>query len=178
VVAEKPYGPNISVTKLECIGHVQKGMAARLRRLVQEKISTKLHDVKPLGGKACLTKSEIEKLQNYYGLTIRRNVNSLEAMRRALWAIFFHKLSTNEKPKHGLCSSGDDIWCKFKNSASSGLAYEHKYPLPAAVVDAIKPVFRDLASVDLLERCLYGKTQNPNESLNCVIWTRIPKTDF
>jgi hypothetical protein len=40
----------------------------------------------------------------------------------------------------------------LKNIASSGVAYEHKYSLPAAVMDAIKPVFRDLASVDLLNR--------------------------
>ena len=40
VVAEKPCGPNISVTKLECIVHVQKRMGARLRRLVKEKTGT------------------------------------------------------------------------------------------------------------------------------------------
>jgi hypothetical protein len=33
-------------------------------------------------------------------------------------------------------------------------------------MDAIKPVFRDVASVDLLKRCLHGKTHNPSESLN------------
>jgi hypothetical protein len=43
-------------------------------------------------------------------------------------------------------------------------------------MDAIKQVFRELASVDLLKWCLLGKTQNPNERLNSVIWTRIPKT--
>jgi hypothetical protein len=45
-------------------------------------------------------------------------------------------------------------------------------------MDELKPVFRDLSSVGLLKRCLHGKTQNPNESLNSVIWTRIPKTVF
>jgi hypothetical protein len=37
VVAEKPCGPNISVTNLECISHVQKRTGARMRRLVKEK---------------------------------------------------------------------------------------------------------------------------------------------
>jgi hypothetical protein len=127
VVAGKPYGPNISVTKLECIGYVQKRMGATLRRLVKEMARTKLHDSKALGGKDCLTQPEIDKLQNYYGLAIRSNVNSLEAMKKAVWATFFHRLLTNENPQHGLCPSGDDIWCKFKNSASSGVAYEHKH---------------------------------------------------
>jgi hypothetical protein len=81
-----------------------------------------LHDSKPLGGKGHLTQAEIDKLQNYYGLAIRRNVNNFEAMKRAVWGIFFHKLLTNEKPQHDLCPSGDDSWCKFKNSASSGVA--------------------------------------------------------
>jgi hypothetical protein len=153
-------------------------MGARLRRCVKEKTGTKSHDSKPLGGKDCLTQSEIDKLQNYYALAIKQNVNNLEAMKRAVWAITFHKLSTKEKPQHGLCTSGDDSWCKFKNSASSGLAYEHKHSLPAAVMDAIKPVFRGLASVDLLKRCLQGKTLNPNKSLNSILWTIIPKTVF
>jgi hypothetical protein len=89
VVAGKPYDPNISVTKSECTGHVQKGIRARLRRLVKDKTGRKLHDGQPLGGKGRLTQSEINKLQNYNGLAIRRNINNLEAMKRAVWAIFF-----------------------------------------------------------------------------------------
>jgi hypothetical protein len=59
-------------------------MGTRMRGLVKDKTGTKLHDSKPLGGKGRLTESEIEKLQNYYGLAIRRNVNNLEAMKRAV----------------------------------------------------------------------------------------------
>jgi hypothetical protein len=39
-------------------------------------------------------------------------------------------------------------------------------------------VFRDLASVHLPKRCLRGKTQNRNGSLNSAIWTRITRTLF
>jgi hypothetical protein len=39
-------------------------------------------------------------------------------------------------------------------------------------------VFRDLASVDFLKRCVHGEIQKPNESLKSVIWTGIPKTVF
>ena len=31
---------------------------------------------------------------------------------------------------------------------------------------------------EVLEKCLLGKTQNPNESLNTVIWSYIPKRIF
>jgi hypothetical protein len=37
VAVGKPYGLNITVTKLERKGRVQKGIGARLRRLVKEK---------------------------------------------------------------------------------------------------------------------------------------------
>jgi len=46
VIAEKPCGPKISVTNLECIGYVQKRMVVKLRRLVKEKIGTRVHDGK------------------------------------------------------------------------------------------------------------------------------------
>jgi hypothetical protein len=99
-------------------------------------------------------------------------------MKRAVWAVFFHKLLVNEKTQHGVCPSDGDSWCKFQNSASSEVACEHKHSLPAAVVDEIKPVCRDLAGVDPLKKCFHGKTHNPNEHVNSVIWTRISKTVF
>jgi hypothetical protein len=99
MVAGKPYDPTIAVTKLEYTGRVQKRNGARLRRLVQEKRGIKLHDSKPLGGRGCLTQSAIDKLQNYYGLAIRRNVNNLEVMKRAVWAVFFHKLLQMRYPR-------------------------------------------------------------------------------
>jgi len=87
----------------------------------------------------------------------------------------FCKLSMNEKHQNGLCPRDDDIWCKFKKGASPGLACQHKHSLLAAVMAAIKPLFRKLFSVDLLKRCVCGTTHNPNEGVNSIIWTRIPK---
>jgi hypothetical protein len=62
VVAGKPYDPNIAVTKLDCIGDVQKRIGATLRILMKEKTRRKLHDSKPLGGKGRVTQSKIDKL--------------------------------------------------------------------------------------------------------------------
>ncbi|KAJ4429061.1 hypothetical protein ANN_26059 [Periplaneta americana] len=45
-------------------------------------------------------------------------------------------------------------------------------------VIVMKPTFRALAKPDLLKKCVHGKTQNPNESLNQLIWKRCPKTLF
>ncbi|GFV34504.1 uncharacterized protein TNCV_2028741 [Trichonephila clavipes] len=61
------YGAN-SVTKLECIGHIQKRVGSRLRKLKK--------NPKGLGGKGKLTDKFIDKLQNYSGIAIRSNRES------------------------------------------------------------------------------------------------------
>ncbi|GFU61144.1 uncharacterized protein TNCV_764041 [Trichonephila clavipes] len=63
------YGEN-SVTKLECIGHIQKRLGSRLRKLKK--------NTKGLDGKWKLTDKFIDKLQNFYGIAIRSNVGCLE----------------------------------------------------------------------------------------------------
>jgi hypothetical protein len=86
---------------------------------------------------------EIRKLQNDYGLTMIRNVDNLEAMKRGLWARFFlPNLSTDGSQQHGLFLGDTDTWCKFKNSTSSEIAYEYKHSLSAAVMDAKTTVSR------------------------------------
>ncbi|GFU78770.1 uncharacterized protein TNCV_2044631 [Trichonephila clavipes] len=76
--------------------------------------------VKCLSGKNRLTEHEIDNLQSYYGSAIRRNHSSVQNMRQAIWAIFLHKLSTDEYPQHGFCPIGEDSWCGFKKAEASG----------------------------------------------------------
>ncbi|GFX74077.1 uncharacterized protein TNCV_490411 [Trichonephila clavipes] len=178
IVENKVYGDHCSVEKLECIGHVMKRMGTRLRRLKTKMRGQKLSDGKPLCGRNRLTEAEIDRLQAYYGLAIRRNLSSVKGMQQAIWAIFLHKLSTDEKPQHGFCPSDTDTWCKFKKAELLGETYHHKNSLPVDVVEAMRPVFRDLANPELLKKCLHGGTQNPNESVNNVIWSRVPKKTF
>ncbi|GFV76398.1 uncharacterized protein TNCV_4546221 [Trichonephila clavipes] len=95
-------------------------------------------------------------------------------MRQAIWAIFLHKLSIDEYPQHGFCPIGEDSWCGFKKAEASGKSYKHKNSLPVAVVEAMRPIFRNLSHPDLLKKFLLRKTQNPNESFHNVIWARVP----
>ena len=62
--------PGITVYKLECVGHVQKRVGTRLRNLKKT--------IKGLAGKGKLTNVTIDRLQNYYGIAVRQNVNDLE----------------------------------------------------------------------------------------------------
>lgn len=56
------YGEQ-DITKLECVGHVQKRMGSRLRRLIQKSKGQKLSDDKRLSGKNRLTDAVIYKIQ-------------------------------------------------------------------------------------------------------------------
>lgn len=55
VKAQKPYGDDVEILKLECIGHVQKRMGTRLRKLKKENKAGKLSDGKGLSGRGRLT---------------------------------------------------------------------------------------------------------------------------
>lgn len=57
-------------------------------------------------------------------------------------------------------------------------SFKHKNSFPEAVREEIKPTFNALSFPSLLKKCLHGKTQNVNESLNNVLWSRIPKSTF
>ncbi|GFU68604.1 uncharacterized protein TNCV_1125901 [Trichonephila clavipes] len=164
------YGKD-SVTKLECIGHIQKRVGTRLRKLKSRN--------KGLGGKGKLTDDLINKLQNYYGIAIRSNIGNLENMQSAVIAAFFHCCSSNHQPKHGQCPVGDESWCKFQRAKASNIVYQDKsLDLPQNIVNTIKPVYMDLCDRNLLKKCLQGKTQNPNESFNAILWQILPKEVF
>ncbi|GFT43433.1 uncharacterized protein TNCV_814871 [Trichonephila clavipes] len=137
-----------------------------------------------LNGVVCATSVEngkvidFEALTKYCSSSIRKNLSSVEDVKRAIWAIYFHKLSTEDNPQHALCPLGEDSWCGYNRSIVTGEFYIHKHSLPESILLKVKKVFRDLTEKDLLKKCLHGRTQNPNESFNKCIWERIPKTVF
>lgn len=49
---------------------------------------------KGFGGKGKLTGKLIDELTIFYGLAIRRNVDSVDNMQKEIWAILKHKIST------------------------------------------------------------------------------------
>lgn len=164
------YGKD-SVSKLECIGHIQKRVGTRLRKLKKK--------TKGLSGKGKLTDGFIDRLQNYYGIAIRNNVGNLQTMQQNVIAVLFHCASSKSNPMHRQCPLGVDSWCFFQRAIAKGTRVREKYPgLPEKVLSAVKPVYMELCSRELLSKCLHGKTQNANESFNGNIWQRVPKTVF
>lgn len=176
----QPYGPDVTIVKEECVGHVQKRMYSRLSKLKEKNKSTILSDGKKIGGKNRLTGQVIDQLCIYYGNAIRGNSNDLTGMRKSIWAIWNHKASTDENPRHHFCPKGPDSWCTYQRAICTNKVhqYKHKNTIPVSIMDFIKPVFLDLSAPNLLRRCLKGKTQNANESYNSVLWSICPKKGF
>ena len=175
VVKSAPYGPGVSIEKLECVGHVQKRMGHRLRELVKKHSGSKLSDGKAIGGRGRLTGDLIQSLQNWYGSAIRDNRGDYRAMAKAVWASICHRASTDEKPRHEFCPR--DGWCAF-HKATPDKPYKHHDPIPQPIFDLLLLIYRDLAEKQLLLRCEKGTTQNRNEAFNKLVWSYLPKTEF
>ncbi|GFX73675.1 uncharacterized protein TNCV_4289911 [Trichonephila clavipes] len=156
----KVYG-DTEVEKLECVGHVQKRMGTRLRNILKMSKDIKLSDGKNISERERLTLKEVDSIQHYYGLAIRTNLSSVEDMKRAIWAIYFHKLSTEDTPQHALCPLGEDSWCGYNRSIVTGEFYIHKDSLPESILLKVKKVFRDLTEKDLLKKvCSWKNTKS------------------
>jgi len=170
------------VQKRDCVGHVQKRMGKALRELQKEK--GKLADDKPVDGKpGRLTKSAVEKLQKYYGNAIRANVKqgnltpnekktAVQKMKREIKAGLYHSCKLPDKERHQHCPT---TWCSYKKSGGRKPIENKSHHLDPVFIDFLTPVYDRLTNDSLLERCLPGHTQNPNESLNSLIWSRCPK---
>jgi len=61
-----------------------------------------------------LTIKLMKDLSTYYGLAIQRHKNSVEDMRRAIWATYFHKIPTDAKSQHTHCPEGADSWYEYR----------------------------------------------------------------
>ncbi|GFU41527.1 uncharacterized protein TNCV_2792541 [Trichonephila clavipes] len=164
------YGKN-TVAKYECIGHIQKSVGTKLRKLKSKR--------KDLGGQGKLTDAFIDKLQNYYGIAIRDNVNNLQGMQHKVIAAFFNCCSNAKQQMHGQCPVTPDSWCKCQQAVSKDKIYIDKSKgLSPNLINIIKPTYIKLCDQNLLAKCLPGKTQSSNECFNGILWKFIPKDVF
>ena len=183
LLESKPYGCK-KVRKDECVNHVAKRMGKGLRNLVETKRKQK---IKPaLGGKGVgkLTEKKIVRLQRYYKKAILSN-DSVDGMYKAIWATFYHCISTDAKPQHADCPAGKKSYC-FYQRAIAAKAKEmplhtetsQQTKLSPDVGKHVREVYERLSDVELLRGCLERKTQNVNESIHAVIWKFCPKHLF
>ena len=177
VEESNPYKSyNTQPIKLECIGHVQKRLGTRLRKIVQKYKGTD----KPLHGKGNLTNSAIDSMQSYYGIAIRNNTNNIYAMKKAIGAVLWHSTNFSDNSiRHSMCPRDEYSWCKWQlDKLKATNTHTNKINLPIFIHNITKPIFKDLPDGDLLRKCLHGQTQNSNEAFHSILWTRCPKNIF
>jgi len=187
VTESKPYGDDCIPDKLECVGHVQKRLGTRMRKVVTDNKGKKLADGKPISGKGRLTKKAIDKMQNYFGMAIRQNslaawngdkAKALYGMKKCILAVLWHCIAIEDpEVRHRYCPRSEDSWCKHWNNPDKE-SFKPSINLPVAVKDVLLKTFLDLSSDELLSRCLAGATQNPSEAFNQFVWKKCPKNIF
>ena len=159
------YGPEKPVTKYECIGHYQKRVGTRMRKLKK--------NTKGLGGRGRLTDTIIDKMQNYFGIALRQNCGDLNKMVMACKASMYHVAGY-----HDSCPKDPDTWCQYQlDKVNNTNVHNEKNCLPLAIREAILPIYMDLCKPENLAKCLHGRTQNANESFNGMVWNRVPKSN-
>jgi hypothetical protein len=115
----------------------------------------------------------IIRLQMAFASTIRKCKNNLDLLFTRSWAIFWHKYSTNDDPRHDYCSID---WCGYLKAARDRTPYDHtSHGLSRSVLDAIKPVFDNLCSRESLARVVDASSQNSNEGFHSLVWLMSPK---
>jgi hypothetical protein len=98
------YGDDCEITKEECIDNVSKRLSTALLKVKKDNTG--------IGGrgKGKLTKNKIERMACYYKRAIKNNTSVVD-MQRAIFAIPYHSVSTDENPQHSFCPDGEESWC-------------------------------------------------------------------
>ena len=172
--------PGLTDEKRECVNHVAKCVGKGFRTTVDDakKKGITLGDK----GEGQLTEKKMTRLQKYYRKAVLSH-SDVPSMKQAIWATIEHCSSTDNDPRHSHCPTGIKSHCFYQRAIAKGEPpSSHKENLSTylndKVVAAIKPLYERLTDGDLLRGCLLGKTQNVNESLHSVIWTKCPKHLF
>ena len=87
----------VELKKEECINHVAKRLGTTPRKLRAS--SKKVGFVMGGRGHGKLTLAAIDRLDVFYRKAVRGHPNNLDVMRDAVWATFYHAMSTDESPK-------------------------------------------------------------------------------
>ena len=84
-----------------------------MRRLKKVYGKTKLSDGKPIVVSGRLTDKDINHFQNYFGIAIRSNTDSLWEMKKAIGALFYNCCKADDiETQHQFCSRKPDTSCQ------------------------------------------------------------------
>ena len=151
----QPYGEGVTLTKYECVGHVQKRLGKAVIKLrtkppmenvkvvvrpaVKARKATKKRPARKasrevtktvlkkvqVGGRNGITKKIYKILQQYYGNAIRQHAGDLDGMVEACWAVYYHSISTDDDPQHHCCPKSMTSWCFYQRAMACSLDVPH-----------------------------------------------------
>nr|XP_053633108.1 uncharacterized protein LOC128689062 [Cherax quadricarinatus] len=187
---EGPY-PGVHVEKEECINHYAKRLKTRLTNLVKSQyVERELKTGRKrkefaMKERGMLTDVIIDKLAYYFQKNLREKINhDVEDMRNCILSSFFHCSSSDEKPQHHLCPTGDNSWCFYQKAIAANLpppshtTMKVQFNLEPRYFEEVHNIYKDLTTDEMMQRCVKGRTQNPNESLHQRIWSYCSKALF
>ncbi|GFV46872.1 putative DD41D transposase [Trichonephila clavipes] len=92
-------------------------------------------------------------------------------MRKAVWAVYFHIRSSDEKPLHSFCPVGPNSWCKYQNQVVEGSVetFRHSNKLPVAELGFQQDgatCHTARATIDLLKDAFGDRLISPFGSVN------------
>ena len=117
----QPYGPDVEITKHECINHISKRMFRGLETAVND---SKTAVGCGLGGKGKLTQARMKQWSQYYRNAIVKQAPDVAKTRDAIWAIYEHNVSTQDQPQ---CDKCDVDWCWWQQAMAAGLDPEESH---------------------------------------------------
>lgn len=167
-LANKKSAPEQKVPKKKVVA-LKKGIVQEKKPAKSKK---KVEKSKPVQK---FTDKLIREMSTFYSLSIQRHPDSIENMKKDILAGYYHRISTDEQPRHEFC---DKSWCKYLKHDNKNEKFIHKPPLDPEAREFILPIFESLSSTELLTRCLGKNNQNSNESFNNCLWRLAPKNDF
>ncbi|GFX35095.1 uncharacterized protein TNCV_2330351 [Trichonephila clavipes] len=144
-----------SIEKVECVGHIQKRMGARLRKLKTMNRGKKLSDGKSISGKNRLTDKFIDTITTYYGNAIRIIAPLVICVRPyGQFIVIIGPLMRNlciTSAQLGILRGANIKKAVDTNSAS---LFKHKNIVPIVIMDEIKPIIAELSVPKLLKKCV------------------------
>ena len=158
VCVADPYG--LPISKLECIGHIQKRVGRKLRNLKEEGTFKDLFDTddenddegkgkkKTKRVRLRLTDKMINKLQNYFGIAVRACAGkTMVEMKRGIGAALYHCCQfDDEEQRHMFCPKMPLSWRKYQvDKYNNTSLYKQKPGIHREVFQKMKPVFMELS---------------------------------
>ena len=104
----------------------------------------------------------IDRLQNYFGIAMRDNVTTVQAISDAMLASFFHVASSDGKNYHSYFEKSSTSWCQYQRDIVNGTNFYKPGPgLPNNVIFHVKPIYQDLTKPEELKKMPSWKNSEP-----------------